>query len=322
MAAPVNRRRRIFLPIFAMRYYLLLQYKMLNRQLRDFGIQPLLGNLLLAGGFVLLSWLLFARLAHAPYLYMLLCLALLAPLHQSGRNRFLQGCYGRRGYRRLRLAENGLAAMPFIIFLVYKTHYWQALALGFLALAVSPLRLGNGALPVLPTPFGKQPFESIAGFRRNIGPLTGCYAIAIISVAVGNANLGIAALLGLFILCLLFYQHTEPVYYVWIFALSPHRFLWHKTQRALGHATLLCLPAAILLTIGFPGNVGLLAGVFGLGLLYMATVVAAKYAVFPDKMNLPQVVLLALGLSMPPLLLVLLPYFYTQSLKKLRPVLS
>jgi hypothetical protein len=305
-----------------MQYYWLLQYRMFNRQLRDFGIPPIVGYLLLLGGFVLLSWLVFQRIMYAPYAYALLALALLAPLHQSGRNRFLQNCFGPRRYRLLRLAENGLAALPFLLFLVYKTCYWQALALGCLAPALSWVRLGNGSLPAWPTPFRRQPFESIMGFRRNIGLLAACYAFAGIAVAVDNPNLGMAALLGLFIICMLFYQYTEPIFYVWVFALSPTQFLWHKTKRALWHTTLLCLPAALLLVIAFTGQCWALVGLFVLGLLYVATMISAKYAVFPHTMNLPQIVLLTLGLSLPPLLVVLLPYFYIQSLQKLKPVLS
>jgi len=294
---------------------------MLNRQFSDFGIHPLLGYLLIAAGFTVLSLLVFARLQYAPYAYTAMSMALLLPLQQGPRNQFLQSCFGKPSYQRLRITENLILSLPFAIFLIGKGFYWHGIVLLAICSLMSLFRFGFARTWVLPTPFYKQPFESITGFRRNLWLLLACYAVVGISAWVGNANLGLVSIMGLFITCMLFYQYNEPIYYAWIFTLSPAQFLWYKTKIALLHTTLICLPAAILLGLAFAGSWPLLAGIFVLGLLYVVTVQTAKYAVFPNSMNLPQVILLILGMTVPPLLLALLPHFYIQSQKRLQAVL-
>ena len=58
------------------------------------------------------------------------------------------------------------------------------------------------------------------------------------------------------------------------------------------------------------------------GYAALATIILAKYASYPDPMNIPQAILVALCIQVPPVILVVAPVFYLQSLKRLRPVLS
>ena len=51
-------------------------------------------------------------------------------------------------------------------------------------------------------------------------------------------------------------------------------------------------------------------------------IVLAKYAAFPGVISLPQALLIAFGLWLPPLLLGIIPYFYSQSIKKLKEILE
>jgi hypothetical protein len=48
----------------------------------------------------------------------------------------------------------------------------------------------------------------------------------------------------------------------------------------------------------------------------------AKYSVFPEKLNIRFIIVFALTLLLPPLLLLIIPYLYIQSTKKLKEILQ
>jgi len=56
-------------------------------------------------------------------------------------------------------------------------------------------------------------------------------------------------------------------------------------------------------------------------LMFLATVIAAKYTIYPQLFNLPLVLALLLGLVAPPLLLILFPILYNKAVKNLKPLL-
>jgi hypothetical protein len=63
-----------------------------------------------------------------------------------------------------------------------------------------------------------------------------------------------------------------------------------------------------------------LAALF-IGFILIITVILAKYAAYPSEMNLPEGIVIALGLSFPPMLLIFAPYFYFKAIQKLKPYL-
>ena len=58
------------------------------------------------------------------------------------------------------------------------------------------------------------------------------------------------------------------------------------------------------------------------GYVFLITIILAKYAAYPDKMNIIQGVLIAFSIYLPPMLVFVIPYFYFQSLKQLKPLLK
>ena len=142
------------------------------------------------------------------------------------------------------------------------------------------------------------------------------------AVLSGNFNLGIFALILILFICMTYYTDPENEFFVWIFSMTPKGFLFHKIKIALLFSTLLSLPVTIVLSIFFPGNIIAVIGFQCLGYLYLIAVILAKYSVYPVKINLPQFVLLAVSIPFPPLLLVLLPFFYLKSVTRLNDLLA
>lgn len=162
--------------------YLTLQLNMGKRRLADFGIDPLAGILILAVAFTVLSVYLFSRIAFAGYAYVLVALLLIMPYAERNRNDFLKFTFAKQQYLLVRLAENIITVLPFLLFLCVKQQYYPALILLVLA-AVSVFAAGGNNISwVMPTPFYKRPFEFITGFRRSCVGFIMAYVLAVISI--------------------------------------------------------------------------------------------------------------------------------------------
>lgn len=305
-----------------MRHYFQLQLKLVSRQMRDFGIAPVVAYPLLMAGFLGLSAYLFYKTSYAPYAYLLAASSFLASLSERGRNEFLQGCFPDDRYRPIRLVENMAVSLPFIAFLVWKNAYWQALALFVASTAMAFVKMGRGGNLTLPTPFGKRPFEFVVGFRKTFYLHLFAYFLAIMAIAVQNFNLGIFALVVVYLICLTYYSEMEIGYYVWVHIQQPRAFLLDKIKTAMLYSTLLSLPLAIGLGLFFVENMPIIAAFMLLGYLYLTTMILAKYAAYPNGIGLPQSLLLAVSFTMPPMLLVAMPFFYKNAVKRLKLVLG
>lgn len=289
---------------------------MFNRQLTDFGVHPLPGSILASVIFAGISIYLFKQTTFAPWIYVLMALGVTGCLNSSSRNEFLRSCFITHDYFAIRLAEHLLVVSPFLLFLLCKNYFFPAAVLLALSVVNTFIRLRPSMQFAFPTPFYNQPFEFIAGFRKTWLVITGCYALTIIGIAVNNLHLGIFALLLIFLLCMSFYSDTEPAFYVWIYSLTPTRFLLKKIKTACLQIAVLCLPIAIMLSVFFKTDIYLIAGAYCLGCVYLVAIVCAKYSALPQQMGLPQIILLAICIPIPFLLIIVIPYFYNQSLKK------
>jgi hypothetical protein len=58
------------------------------------------------------------------------------------------------------------------------------------------------------------------------------------------------------------------------------------------------------------------------GYVYLCCMIAARYSTYPNEINLPEGILLAISIGVPPALIAILPYFINRSLKRLSVVLK
>lgn len=305
-----------------MKAYFLLQFILLRRRMTDFGLHPAAGFALALAGFIGLSAYLFHQTTLAGYLYLMSAFSVVTPLSETRRNDFLKTCFERPDYLQIRVIENALVAAPFVLFLLYKTAFPMALAT--LATAVLPVFFSfSPPLQVtLPTPFSRRPFEFAVGFRSSLLLIVFAFFLTFMAIWVNNFNLGVFALVLVFLVSLGFYARPENEFYVWSFGMSPRQFLWYKISTAFAHVTLLSLPIVVALGACFFAQIGVLLLFQLAGYAALATIILAKYASYPNPMNIPQGILVALCIQVPPVILVVAPVFYLQSLKRLRPVLS
>lgn len=295
---------------------------MLDRHLRERKFHPIVAAI---GGpilFIALSNYLFEEVSYAEYIYGVVALTVIMRLNEVKRNDFLQSCFSKTQYRQLRLVENEILSLPFVVYLIYQDYYILSVALvvltGLLALTTFGIK-GNFTIP---TPFYKKPFEFAVGFRKTFWVLPLSYFILYLAVDAKNLNLGIFAQIVVFLVALSYYSKPEDKFYVWIFSTTPKGFLLDKMKTAIGYSTVMSAPITIVLCIAFWNDIDLVLEFMGVGYIFLITIIVAKYSSYPQEINVAQGVLLALCIGFPPLFLAIVPYWYVQSIKKIKKVLG
>ena len=299
-----------------MKSYLKLQFALLSRQIRDFGMNPVVGYVLIVVLFVGVCELLYVRVPkYAPYIIMLFCLAPQNVLSKKERSDFLHIVYGGRMKRKIRIVENLIVGIPvFVILLIHNQYIITAVTLVLSVLAAFVET--NSKSFVMPTPFSKNPFEFSVGFRQTLYFFPLIYGLTIISVIVDNLNLGLASVFMLCLLVAVFYLNPENEYFVWIYAKSPAKFLMHKVLTIVKNTSLLALPMIVLIAVFFTPYVWQALLILAVGELFITTIMLAKYSVFPNQIGIMEMIFVAL-LFVPPFFLFVIPYFYFNSIKQL-----
>lgn len=302
--------------------YFLLQYKMSNRKMAGLGINPLLAYILCFAGFVLLAIYLFETTEFAKYVVMLSSLIVLIGLSEHQRAEFLLITFGDFKKKMIRIVENMLCIIPFVAILCYHHAFKASLGLFVLSILMASFSLKTKFKFTIPTPFSKYPFEFTIGFRQSWLVLTGSYVLTIIALIVDNLNLGIFSLLLLFLIASSYYSKLENELYVWVYTDQAKDFLWRKLKSATINICILSSPGLFGLLLFYPSRFVLILLFFCLGLVFLCTLILAKYAAYPRGINLPLGILVASSLYFPPLLLAVLPFLYVKSVKKLKIILN
>jgi len=305
-----------------MKEYFELQYRMINRRFKDAGIEPLLAYLILTVGFVALSIYLFHKTEFAQYVYMLFALTLIGNLSESRRTEFLKVCFGTIKLKKIRVTENLVCLLPFLIFLLSKRFFVSALLLCVLTTIFALVSFRATIHSTLWTPFSKGPFEFTSGYRNTFYLLFLAYTLTVIAVYVNNFNLGLFSMIIVILSTLSYYTKPENEYYVWIYNVNAKKFLINKIKLALLFSTSLALPIAIILAVFFDGNIGLLLLFFIVGWAFLISVIVTKYSAYPNEMNITQGILLALCIWFPPILVVLIPYLFKKAENRLSSLLK
>ena len=305
-----------------MKDYLDLQLVMTNRKIKEAGINPVLGYLLGLIVFGLLSEYIFYKTAFAKYLFILACFSFQFKLSENSRTDFLLSTFGDRSKHKIRILENLIVCFPFVSILTYKNLFFEAFLLFLCSIILALFSFQSNLNFTIPTPFSKRPFEFTTGFRKTFFIFPIAYALTIISINVGNLNLGIFSMLLIFLTTFSYYLKPEIEYFVWVHADSPKSFLKKKIRIATKNSILLTIPILIGLSIFYPMEFKLILSILFIGTLFLWTIVLAKYSAFPEEINLVGWFIIAFTLSFPPLMLFIIPYFYTKSINNLKLILN
>lgn len=295
---------------------------MISRMFRDAGVLPIFAYSFLIAGFIAGSFYLFKKTEYAEYFYLLVAVFFVFNFSDEKRNDFLKISFSDDDFRKIRIFENLIVSFPFAIFLCFESFFVTAIILLTLAIFFALVGFRETWSFTLPTPFYKRPFEFTVGFRKSFYLFLAVYFLTFKAASVNNFNLGIILLLFCFAVVLNYYAKPENEYYVWSYSLNARQFLLEKIKIALLFSSFLIFPVVLILGISFYQNAGVLFLFLIIGYAALIAMIAAKYSAYPSEINLHQGFLLAVGILSPPLFLLLIPYFFVQSTKRLKHLLK
>jgi len=298
-------------------FYFKLQVKRINRYLLDFGFNVILSYALTVVLFIIASLFLFEKIKLAPYYYAFIALLPVYSLSNSKRNQYLKLLLKTKIYKQVRLLENLIISAPFIFFLLYQKEFLVAATVLSTSIILSFYQKVNSIEFAVPTPFYKTPFEYVVGFRKNWPFFVLCFLLSIIGVSVDNFNLAAFALIVTHLICLNFYAGNEPQYYVWIHTFSASKFLQFKMFTAFIHGLIITIPIGVLLLVAYPTLWYIVVAMVLLAIFYTWLTLLGKYAYYPVKVNLIQMLAVAFSIIFPPFLIISLPYFYIKAKQNL-----
>ena len=272
-------------------------------------------------GFFPLSNFLFQQSTYAAFIYLAIPCVLLLKLSGEKRNTFLKTIYSTKKKTQIRLIENLGVCLPFVLFLSYEALYFHAVLILGAGLILAFFSFSKSFNFVVPTPFYKQPFEFILGFRKVLLVLPLAYALVVIGHFYNNYNLAIAAQVGIFLLAISFYTVPEKEIYVWIFNVKSETFLMKKVRTALLYISALTLPVLMFIAFTAAHNLEVILIFQVLGYAFLIAVVFAKYASIPSTISIAHGILIGVCIPLPPLLFFVIPYLHRLALKNLRPIL-
>ncbi len=305
-----------------MKFYFKLQYTRLLRWLNKIGLNPIIGLVLVLALFCIISGLLFSKSEYANWIYSATMISVVIKLSASKRNNELRKTFAHKEYQLLRLVENSMVALPFLIYYLYQKEFLPLLLGIIVTLALSLFTSNYQLNKTIPTPFKSYPFEFIIGFRKAFWIIAIAYFLVIKAIEVGNYNLSLFGFLLIFFISIFNYQSPESKYVVWIHTSRTKAFLLSKLRTSIICVSILAVPALVAILFAFSQNWIITVAVYLFGYILIGTMILAKYSAFPQEMNVPQIILLAIGILFPPMLPIAIWIFYSQAIKRLNPILE
>ena len=306
-----------------MKVYFQIQWQIINRHLQEvFGLHLQIARAFTVISFTTFSYLLLSNYQYAEYVYILFPIFISTKLANIERQQFLKICFGSSKCLHIRVVENLIISLPFIIFLIVFQHYLIAVALIGSAFALAYFNFTSKFNFVLPTPFQRHPFEFTAGFRKTFFVVFAIFALSLIAAVVDNYYLGLFPLIIGFLTTLSYYTNIEDEVWVWVHPKKPKGFLMGKVKVALLLNSLLYLPSTLILLCFFYENIVTTLALYLVGNASLLLIIFAKYTAFPLNIDVKEGIVIALGIYFPPLLIAIIPYFYIQSLKSLSRILK
>ncbi|MCK0203002.1 ABC transporter permease [Ornithobacterium rhinotracheale] len=303
-----------------MKQYFKLQYIMLNRKMIDEGLAPILGYMFIPVAFFYLSNFLFQKIDFANYLMELASIMFQFNLSGKARNNFLSITFSNAIKNKIRIIENLIVALPFLLMLVYNGCFIESIILILISLLLSFVVFRNLGFTI-PTPFSNKPFEFCNGFRKSILLFPIAYCVAIIAINVENINLGLFSILLINLTAISYYVKPETEYYVWIYSCSPKSFLREKMSTGTKFLIILNLPILIPLLYVFHAECEIILFIYIVSVLLLWLVILGKYSSYPREMNLYEFIVIIGSVFFLPLSLITIPYFYNKSSKNLKTLL-
>ncbi len=304
--------------------YFQLQYKILNRKLKEaIGINPIFLMILIPIAFFYGSEGIFKVTddSKAIFIYLFIALWFNIKNYKKSKSDFLKINLLDNLDWKIKIIENILIVIPFGTFLIYKSHITYSLIFFILSLLISFIPRKIKFNFVIPTPFPKESFEFIIGFRRNLYLFLILIFILMQSIIFNNENLGLVTLISTLYVCSFFYIKPEEKFYVWIYSLTPSKFLLHKIRLTVINSIIISTPFFIALTLFNIRHTHIYIIVIIVGISVIITSIVSKYSNYPEEVNIQQLFIIAISMIFPFIIPLIVFFLYKRSLTNLKTIL-
>lgn len=305
-----------------MKYYFRLQYLRVKRDLANSGINTYLGIGLLIFAFIFFSELILNEKKYGWKLYPIIAALFITTFSEKERNQFLKSIFPLSSFKKIRQTENLAWASLFAIFLLVKGHFVLAIGVLFFSYILSKYDILAFTKFQIPSPFSKYPYEFTVGFRRTYWLIGLIYISSFMSIYYHFFYFGLFSLLSIYLFCLSFYSELDPIFYVWIHSQPAKSFLKKKIRIALMYSSALSFIIFVPMLIFYSSHIILILSTMILGLLYLVLGISAVYSNFPVKKTMSQNFQFYLGITIPPLLVFIIPNLYYQAVSRLKEYLK
>ena len=296
-----------------MKYYFELQRIRLERFIRAFGLPPWAAVILSLILLAVITFILFIKTSFAALLLGFFGLSFCFALSEKYRNYFLLQTYHNKEYRLIRIIENGLVIIPFIIAMLVLGGFLEAFITLLIAVVFSFIKFRGFQGKAKQTIFSKNPFEYTVGVRQWGLLFIGSYILTAIAIYVGNFELGLFSLALIPITSLSFYSKPENYYFVWNYNSGTKEFLIDKIKVAMKYNLWIIFPILISLLIFDPIKAPWLLAVFLVGNLMLIAMILGKYTAYPQEVSVAQGILMGICFIVFPLLIILIPFLWKKA---------
>lgn len=212
--------------------YISLRLKQFARFYSFNGMHPLMGIPLTALLFVALSAYIYYRLpaTYAAWVYCAVTIGAITELQNAKSNNFLKQLLSRPAFFKVKLPENLLILLPFVVMMCWQQSWLQLLVVVFFTIPYSfyNSKLPRPQLKAINTPYRGYAYEANFGFRT----VFFAYVLYALLLVVGCAVQNVYLLLVPFFLLLFFiqtiYTKMEAPMYIWVYRTTAGAFLRKK----------------------------------------------------------------------------------------------
>jgi hypothetical protein len=267
-------------------YYVLLRAKQFIRFYSFSDIHPLRGVPITLGLFTFVSALLYDKAPYPAWIYMVLSVAALTELQNEKTNSFLKQMTSRSTFFKIKLAENSLILLPFVLVMAYY-HSWLQLIIA-IALVIpysySSAKLPKPKLKALKTPYAGYAYEGNFGFRSMFFAYVLYAALLIVGCAVHNIYVFMVPFFILLFCMQAVYGEIEEPIYIWMYRTSAGGFLKKKLSVLFRNYLITFAPFLLLGLVFYYAEWPLLLLCFMAGLLANIGSMLIKYHFYPGRM--------------------------------------
>lgn len=305
--------------------YILLRLKQFARFYAFSGIHPLLGIPATSVVFAFVSALLYQKLPYAQWVYCAMTIAAVTELQHTATNSFLKQVHTRINFFKIKLPENLLLLIPFLLVMVYYKSWWAMIA----AIAfVLPYSYYNTKLPKprvrqLPTPYAGYAYEANFGFRAMFPAYLIYVALLIVGCVVQNVYVLMVPFFILLFCITVPYTEPEQPMYVWMHRMSAVSYMKNKWVTLFKNYIITFMPYLLLGVIFYTAQWPLLLLSFAIGLIAVSGSMIIKYHFYQGGIiaQITQMIFVVCAMGsivMPAMLVVLLLFMSFSTYKAMR----